>query len=262
MTTVVLTPIVVSAALTAQQVVDLMTDEHQWMTSSIVKEPLVGLVNGRNKTFSLSITPAVSASVVVTDYQGNSLEVSSSNGESGSVVLVSAPTNAVFATYTATMVKPSAVNGIASGAVSLMETLYPRGYSMVESAGTFYLSSSSTSVTDAVISPSQVQRRFLANCVFYTWVRSHYLEATMHGISFREQRASGLQVDRTKQAASYEAMLRIARENVEESMNAAMSEAGYAEGGRLAGGIVAGRTTSNQPESGWYNDTLFPYPWS
>jgi hypothetical protein len=236
-----------------------MTDEHQWMTSSIVKEPMIGLVNGRNKTFSLSITPATS--ITVTDYQGNSLEVLSSSGESGSVVLVSAPTNAVFATYTATMVKPSAVNGIAIGAVSLMETLYPRGYSMVESAGTFYLSSDTTSVTDTVISPSQVQRRFLANCVFYTWVRSHYLEATMHGISFREQRASGLQVDRTKQSASYEAMLRIARENVEQSMNAAMYEAGYA-GGNLAGGIVAGRTTSNQPESGWYNDTLFPYPWS
>lgn len=260
MTTVTLTPIVVSGALTAQQVVDLMTNEHQWMTNSVVKEPLIGLVNGRNKTFSLSITPATS--ITVTDYLGNSLAIASSSGESGSVVLESAPINTVFATYTATMVKPSAVNGIATGAVSLMETLYPRGYSMVESGGVYYLSSSTASVTDTVISPSQVQRRFLANCVFYTWVRSHYLEATMNGISFREQRASGLQVDRTKQAASYDAMLRIAREAIEESMNAAMLEASYTDGGRLAGGIVAGRTTSNQPESGWYNDTLFPYPWS
>lgn len=260
MTTVVLTPIVVSSALSAQQVVDLMTSEHQWMTSSIVKEPLVGLVNGRNKTFTLSITPATS--IAVTDYLGNSLVITSSDGESGSVALETAPTNTVFATYTATMVKPSAVNGIATGAVALMETLYPRGYNMLNSGGTLYLSSSTTAVVDTVILPSQVQRRFLANCVFYTWVRSHYLEATMHGISFREQRASGLQVDRTKQASSYDAMLRIARENVEESMNAAMLEDGYTEGGRLAGGIVAGRSTSNQPESGWYNDTLFPYPWS
>lgn len=247
-------------ALSAQDIVDLMTSEHQWMTSQVVKEPLIGLVNGRNKVFTLSITPATS--ITVSDYLGNSLAISSSSGESGSVVLVDAPTNTVFASYTATMVKPSAVNGIAAGAVSLMETLYPRGYSLVSETGTLYLTLGAVVESDTVILPSQVQRRFLANCVFYTWVRSHYLEATMHGISFREQRASGLQVDRTKQSASYDAMLRIARENVEESMNAAMLEAGYTEGGRLAGGIVAGRSTSNQPESGWYNDTLFPYPWS
>jgi len=260
MTTVVLTPVVISSALTAQQVVDLMTDENQWMTTSIVKEPLVGIVNGRNKTFTLSITPATS--ITVTDYLGNTLVVTSSDGESGSVVLETAPTNAVFATYTSTMVKPSAVNGIATGAVMLMETLYPRGYSLVNSAGTLYLSSSATSVVDTVISPSQVQRRFVGNCVFYTWVRSYYLEATMHAISFREQRASGLQVDRTKQAAAYDVMLKLARQNVEESMYAAMAEAGDEDLGAMAGGIVPGRATSAQPNSGWYNDTLFPYPWS
>jgi hypothetical protein len=260
MTTVVLTPVVISSALTAEQVVDLMTSEHQWMTSSIVKEPLVGIVNGRNKTFSLSATPATFISV--TDYQGNALTVALSDGESGSVILENAPVNTVFATYTNTVVKPSAVNGIATGAVALMETLYPRGYSMVNSGGTLYLSSSSGSVTDDVIAPSQVQRRFVGNCVFYVWVRSYYLEATMHAIAFREQRASGLQVDRTKQAAAYNAMLELARQNVEESMYAAMAEAGDDNLGALAGGLVPGRTTSVQPHSGWYNDTVFPYPWA
>ena len=255
------TPITPLAVLSAQDIVDLMTGEHQWMTSSIVKEPLVGLVNGRNKTFMLSVTPATS--IIVADAAGNTLTVTSSDGESGSVVLETAPVTTVFATYTNTIVKPSAVNGIATSAVSLMETLYPRGYSLVNSGGTLYLSSETDSIVDTVIYLSQVQRRFLANCAFYTWVRSYYLESTMHAIAFREQRASGLSVDRTKQGEHYNAMLKIARENVEESRGAAMIEAGdEALISDAFGGIVAGRATSKQPNSGWYNDTVFPYPWS
>jgi len=254
-------PIVALAVLSAQDIVDLMTNEHQWMTNSIVKEPLVGLVNGRNKTFMLSVTPATS--IVVTDAADNVLTVTSSNGESGSVVLETAPVTTVFATYTNTMVKPSAINGIATSAVSLMETLYPRGYSLVSSGGVLYLSLSTTSISDNVIYPSQVQRRFLANCAFYIWVRSYYLESTMHAIAFREQRASGLSVDRTKQGEHYNAILKVARENVEESRGAAMTEAGdEALLSSTFGGIVAGRATSAQPNSGWYNDTVFPYPWS
>jgi len=253
------TPIVVSVQpLSSQDIVALMTAEHQWMSQAVVKEPLIGLVNGVNKVFFVGSTPATSITVV--DYLGNALTVTSSDGESGSVVLASAPVNTVFATYSVTMVKPSAVNGIASASVSLMESLWPRGYSLVTSGDTLYLSSVTTSVIDTVIAPSQVQRRFLADCVFYTWVRSYYLEATMHGIAYREQRASGLQVDRSRQPGSFDTMLKLARENLQASLNAAMLDSGAEPYSISEAGIVAGRATSRQPNSGWYYDTVFPYP--
>lgn len=253
------TPITpLAGELSAADIVALMTAEHQWMSQSVVKEPLIGLVNGTNKTFSVGSTPATS--ITVTDYLGNALTVTSYDGESGSVVLSSAPTNTVFATYSVAMVKPSAVNGIASASVALMESLWPRGYSLVTSGATLYLSSSTSSVVDTVIAPSQVQRRFLADCVFYTWVRSYYLEATMHGIAYREQRASGLQVDRSRQPGSFDAMLKMARENLQASLSAAMIEVGAEPYGISEVGIVAGRATSRQPNSGWYYDTVFPYP--
>jgi len=253
------TPIVVAVQpLSTQGIVALMTAEHQWMSQTVVKEPLIGLVNGTNKTFSVGSTPATS--IAVTDYLGNALTVSSSDGESGSVVLASAPVNTVFATYSVTIVKPSAVNGIALASVSLMESLWSRGYGLVNSGGTLYLSSSTTSVVDETITVSQVQKRFLADCVFYTWVRSHYLEATMNGIAYREQRASGLQVDRSRQPGSFDTMLKIAKENLQVSLNAAMLDSGAEPYGISEAGIVAGRATSRQPNSGWYYDTVFPYP--
>lgn len=253
------TPIAPSSSVySASDIVALMTAEHQWMSQSVTKEPMIGLVNGANKVFEVGIKPA--ASLTVTDYLGSSVSVTSYDGESGYVTLAAAPANTVFATYTSSMVKPSAVNGIAAGAVGLMESLWARGYGLVDSGGTLYLSSDDDTVVDAVIYPSRVQSRFLADCVFYTWVRSYYLEATMHGIGYREQRASGLQVDRSRQPASFDALLKLASDNLKASLSAAMYDAGAEAFSVADAGIVLGRSTSLQPFSGWYDDPIFPYP--
>ena len=160
------TPISAGSAFTAADIVALMTAEHQWMSQTVTKEPMIGLVNGSNKVFEVGIKPA--ASLTVTDYLGNSVAVASFDGESGFATLVAAPVNTVFATYTSSMVKPSAVNGIAAGAVSLMESLWARGYGLVDSGVTLYLSSDDDTVVDAVIYPSGVQRRFFADGVLST----------------------------------------------------------------------------------------------
>lgn len=248
------TPIALPSVLSASDIVTLMTAEHQWMSQSIDSEPMTGLVNGSNRVFSVSFTPA--SSITVADYLGNELGVLSSNGDTGVVVLENPPINTVFASYQHTVVKPSYVNGIASAAVSFMESLWTRGYSMVESSGSYYLSSDPLTVVDDTIYSSLAQRKFLADCVFYTWVRSYYLEATMNSIAYREQRASGLNIDRSRQPQAFDAMLKLARDNVETSMKAAMTEAGEDAYGTL----VPGRATSQQPNSGWYYDNIFPYP--
>ncbi len=253
------TPLVPSSSVySASDIVALMTAEHQWMSQTVTKEPMIGLVNGSNKVFEVGIKPA--ASLTVTDYLGNSVAVTSFDGESGFAVLTAAPVNTVFATYTSSIVKPSAIDGIAAGAVSLMESLWARGYGLVDSGGTLYLSSDDDTVVDATIYPSRVQSRFLADCVFYTWVRSYYLEATMHGISYREQRASGLQVDRSRQPASFDTLLKLASDNLRASLSAAMYDAGAETFAIADAGIVLGRSTSVQPFSGWYDDPIFPYP--
>jgi len=72
------TPIAPSGSVySASDIVALMTAEHQWMSQSVTKEPMIGLVNGANKVFEVGIKPA--ASLTVTDYLGNSLAIASSD---------------------------------------------------------------------------------------------------------------------------------------------------------------------------------------
>jgi hypothetical protein len=226
------------------------------MKQRVVQEPLVGVVDGYNMRFNLASPPATATPTMILA-DGTAVTASTFDRDSGALLFASAPMQTIYASYTHSQVAISDGQGLFDEAFALMQGLWSRAYYIIEDnvSGVRTLSTSNVAIVDPTIGdlafaqrPAQVA--LFVDCMFYQWVRSSLAEATYNAIAVREQRASGLQIDRTRQPDQFKTLLDDAKRRVEDSLAIAMSDAG--ESVLYEGGAVGGtRSLSNTDDAWW-----------
>lgn len=251
------TPITpLSGAFSSDDAFAMLLKRNPWMRQSVVQEPIVGIIDGTNTRFNLASPPAVSATATFITSAGVTVNPSAVDYDSGAILLGSAPTTSIYASYTHSLLSNTDAYGLFEEGFALMESLWSRGYYLVATGDVKSISSSPSTVVDPVIKTStfsaHVQQTALAvDCMYYTWVNSALGEATYNAMAVREQRASGLQIDRTRQPDAFKNMIEAAEKRLAASLENAMIDAG-AESDLYGGGAIAAiRSNWNAVNSWW-----------
>ena len=251
------TPITtVSSAFSSDDAFAKMLRRNPWMTQRVVQEPIIGLVDGANARFNLASPPAVTASASLITSAGAAVVPTSIDYDSGALLLGSAPTVSIYASYTHSLLSNTDAYGLFEEGFALMESTWPRTYYLVATGSVKAVSSSVSTVFDPVILTSTFSARvsqtaLLADCMFYTWVNSALAEATYNAIAVREQRASGLQIDRTRQPDAFKSLIEMAEKRLAASFDAAFVDAGVESDVYGGGAIAAIRSNWNGLNSWW-----------
>lgn len=245
-----------SGAFTSSDAFVSLLKRNPWMTQRVVQEPVVGLVDGVNTRFNLASPPGVAYTATLIRSDGVAVVPSSIDYDSGALVLGSAPTTSIYASYTHSLLSNSDASGLFEEGFALMESLWSRSYYIVATGDVWAVSSDSLTIIDPVISTSTFSSRvrqttFMVDCMYYAWVQSALAEATYNAMAVREQRASGLQIDRTRQPDAFKSMIEMAEKRLENSMLFAMEDAGAVSDFYGGGAIGAIRSNWNALNSWW-----------
>jgi hypothetical protein len=221
-----------------------------WLTRSVSFTPIDGLSDGINPVFHLPVVPA-SGTVPANFYDASGaahLGATVLDYDTGTVLFSagSVPTTTVYTSYTAQALSDTKLIDLCKTGFDEMESRYPRNYALVISGGNDYVSSDSAAVTDPVcgsgnFSTSRSQVDFLLACCEYRATQAFYQEAAANAISYREDRVSGLMVDRSKQAAAYKDLITFLEAKLTEKYWTAMTDSGDAD---LFGQYIPGRQSN------------------
>jgi hypothetical protein len=251
------TPIAPStSAFTSSDAFAMMLRRNPWMAQRVVQEPVVGLVDGSNTRFNLASPPAVSATASFITSAGAAVTPSSVDYDSGALLLGTAPTTSIYASYTHSLLSNSDAYGLFEEGFSLMESMWSRTYYLLVTGDVKVISSSVSAVVDPVILTSTFSSRvpqtaLVADCMFYAWVNSALAEATYNAMAVREQRASGLQIDRTRQPDAFKSLIEMAEKRLASSLVYAMTDAG-AESDLYDGGAIAAIKSNWNAVNSWW----------
>ncbi|MGB2747623.1 MAG: hypothetical protein WBC34_05435, partial [Thiofilum sp.] len=176
--------------------------------------------------------------------------------DSGAILVSSAPTLSLYASYTHSLLASTDAYGLFEEGFALMESMWSRGYFLVTTGDIKTISSSSSTIIDPVVSSSTFSARvqqtaLVVDCMYYAWVQSSLAEATYNAMAVREQRASGLQIDRTRQPDAFKGMIEMAERRLQSSLIAAMVDAGEEDDAYEGGAIGAIRSNWNAVNSWW-----------
>jgi hypothetical protein len=175
---------------------------------------------------------------------------------SGAILISSAPTTSLYASYTHSLLASTDAYGLFEEGFSLMESMWSRGYFLVTTGSIKVISSNASTIVDPVISTTTFSARvqqtaLVADCMYYSWVQSALAEATYNAMALREQRASGLQIDRTRQPDAFKSMIEMAEKRLAVSLENAMVDAGV-ESDLFGGSAIAAiRSNWNAVNSWW-----------
>jgi len=187
----------------------------QWLTRSIVKQPLVGVVDSSNKLFLLPHAPATSGSLTLYNSTGTAISAATytADTDTGEVVFDTAPTDVVYASYTAEALTNTQLTNVVTEGFAKMQEVYKRSWYLFTSGATTYISLSSTADSEPTLggqalSNNVVQKRLYMLCCQYVLERMLYEDAALHDHLFRESgRVGGMLVDMTKRPPNIDAML-------------------------------------------------------
>lgn len=251
------TPIApVVGAFSSSDAFAAMLRRNPWMAQRVAQEPIVGLVDGANTRFNLASPPAVTASATFITSAGATVVPTALDYDSGALLLGSAPTASIYASYTHSLLSSTDAYGLFEEGFALMESTWPRSYYLVATGDVKSISSSASTVVDPVILTSTfsvrvAQTALVADCMFYTWVNSALAEATYNAMAVREQRASGLQIDRTRQPDAFKLIVEMAEKRLAASLVNAMTDAGEDDDLYPGGAIAAIKSNWNGLNSWW-----------
>lgn len=251
------TPITPSAgAFTSADALAALLRRNPWMSQRVVQEPVIGLVDGENTRFNLASPPGVAYTATLIKSDGTAVTPASIDYDSGALLFSFAPTQSIYASYTHSLLSNSDAFGLFEEGFALMESLWSRSYYIVASGDVWVISSSSSAVVDPVILTSTFSSRvqqtaFMVDCMYYAWVQSALAEATYNAMAVREQRASGLQIDRTRQPDAFKSMIEMAEKRLSSSLIAALVDAGEQDDLYEGGAIGAIRSNWNAVNSWW-----------
>lgn len=245
-----------SGAFTSSDAFAAMLRRNPWMSQRVVQEPIVGLVDGYNTRFNLASPPGVAYTLSLIKSDGTTVVPTSIDYDSGAILLSSAPTVSIYASYTHSLLSNSDAAGLFEEGFALMESLWSRTYYIVATGSVWAVSSSSSIVVDPVILTSTFSSRvqqtaFMVDCMYYAWVQSSLGEATYNAMAVREQRASGLQIDRTRQPDAFKGLIEMAEKRLENSLIFALEDAGVVSDFYGGGAIGAIRSNWNAVNSWW-----------
>jgi hypothetical protein len=246
----------VSSAFSSDDAFAMMLRRNPWMTQRVVQEPIIGLVDGVNARFNLASPPAVNYSATFITSAGVAVVPTVLDYDSGALLLGTAPTTSIYASYTHSLLSNSDAYGLFEEGFSLMESMWSRTYYLVSTGDVKAISSSQSTVVDPVILTSTFSSRvpqtaLVADCMFYSWVNSALAEATYNAMAVREQRASGLQIDRTRQPDAFKSLIEMAEKRLASSLVYAMTDAGMESDLYDGGAIAAIKSNWNAVNSWW-----------
>lgn len=206
---------------------DAFLRRNPWMKQAVVSEPLKGVVNGINRRFLLQTSPALSGTISVISMDGSAVSTDSVDEDAGVVVVATAPTESLFASFTHCVLTSAQLADLFTEGFVMMESLWTRGYYIYSAA----ISSDSASAVDPVIGDSTFSQRppqynLLVECMNLSWALGAQSEAAFNAIQVRESQSAGVNVDRTKQPAAMDSLVEQARARVLAALEEARVDAG------------------------------------
>ena len=217
-----------------------------WNERALTREPLEGLVDGTNKVFYLAHFPVSSSgSLAVYNASGTAISSGSYSVESyetGVVSFTTAPSEQYTTSYTAQALTDTELENVVKDGFDKMEAEYNRNWSLVDSGGETYVSSSSSSVIDPVtgsytFGTSRLQVKLYLLCCEYELIKARAKYAAAYHMRYRESRTGGVQIDRTQSADQLMALLGIVQKDIEDVVAACANQAGdYPWGTYIPGG--------------------------
>lgn len=202
-----------------------------WLKMPVVREPLDGLMDGVNVIFNLKSPPALDSTVTVIDSAGNTVTPASVDEASGSVVLSTAPTSTLYASYTHCGLTSDQLTGLFVAGFEEMESRWQRGYYLTESSSIPYVSSNSVTVVDPEIGSSTfsvrpAQTNFLVGCMTYVFSLSSWQEAAATAIATREKWSAGMMIDSTRRPEAFAKLVEAQERALKALMDKAITDAG------------------------------------
>jgi len=177
-----------------------------WNERTVVREPLEGLPDGLNMVFYTAQKPISSTGITVydntgTEYSSGSYTVDSY--EFGTVrFTVSAPTATYYISYTAQSLTDDQLTDIVKDGFDKMEQEYNRNWYITSDS----ISSNASSVVDPTVgasltfSASRLHVSFYLLCCRWALASALWEYASFNFFRYRENRSSGVQIDRTRNA--------------------------------------------------------------
>lgn len=228
-----------------------------WQYRSLAYDPLQGLRDGLNRVFKTSYAPISSYTV----YDANQNAISSGftvDDTTGAVVFTDAPVvgNAFYASYTAGQFSDSQLLGLAVIGFQEMSNRYPRSWYLVSSSGSDFVSSGISAVVDPVISgtltfsQSPVQKQAYLTAVQYVWQSANWLYASGNYYRYKENRAGGLDIDRSRQSDALDKATAFMSQRLDDALYMAALEMGVQVGAFIPG---ATSTVYQQLYAWWPN---------
>ncbi len=216
-----------------------------WLSRSVVREPLEGLVNGSNKLFHVPYVPAAEDSIVVYNSSGvaqTSADVTTDEA-SGAVVFNTAPSHACTASYTYQVFSDTALVNLCKQGFDIMQRLYPRTLYIYTTGNTSYVSSTTATASDPACGTktfygSRIQQDFLVTCSELALTQAMHAQAAVESVNYREG-ITGMHVDKTRRPEAFRVMEEQVAKRAEQMAMAAAEDAGDT-GSLIEGGVVPG----------------------
>lgn len=234
-----------------------------WQTRSVSYDALQGVPDGLNRVFKTSYSPI--SSVTIYDVNQNPITTGFTvDGTTGTVVFTTAPldNDAFYASYTVNQFSDSQLLGLATIGFQEMDNRFPRGWYLTTSSGSDFVSSSFTTVVDPVItgtvtfSQSPVQKQAYLTAIQYTQALGNWMYAAGNYYNYRENRAGGLMIDRSRQADALKGAVDFMSKRLDDALYLAATEMGLG-----TGAFVPGATSEvYQALFAWYNRNTLTWP--
>jgi hypothetical protein len=230
-----------------------------WNERAVVREPLEGLPDGSNTVFYTAQRPISSSGITVydntgTEYSSGSYTVDSY--EFGTIrFTTTAPTSTYYISYTAQSLTDDQLTDIVKNGFDKMEQAYNRNWYITSNS----ISSNASSVVDPTVGASLTFSASRLHVSFYLlcceWALAFALRkyAAFNYFRYRENRASGVQIDRSMNADQ----LRVIMDDLQKQIDDVVEQvANQADDNPWGSWVPAGHSDTWSTGFDWWTDSM------
>lgn len=223
----------------------------------IAKDPLAGVVDGSNRTFFTSYAPILSSgSSPYSVYVAGAAVSGTIDVDTGEVTCGSAPSTQPTATYTYTPYTVSQQLSFLIGGFQQMETVWPRGWVLVDGSGSPADESSATIlVQDSAgadpLTGLWAQQGFYLACLRYYYLFAQLTGAAIVDFDWRET-VRGMSVSKSRRPQNLAAALAAAAKAMEDIAEALQEDAGIGLGAFFGSPMTLGYINNLE----WQTDAI------
>lgn len=205
-----------------------------WLTRAISFEPLKGLVDGDNKVFHLPYVPAASGTLTIYDPDGATVSsgYTVNSYDTGQITFTTALAETRFASYTAQAFTDTEMSDICTEGFAEMQTRYPRGWYLVSSGGSTYLSTDASTPTEPTVggvafNANPVQKKLWHMCNRYALLQRMRERSVVEDHLFKESgRIASMMIDTVQRPKNIAEALADLSKLIDSAVLAAQSNAG------------------------------------